>query len=265
MRNHLQSLFYNRLGRNFISQNHYNASKRYKKIVCIVAFNKVDVLRLCLKGLNENISNFDIVVFDNSNSYFRGSIKSLALEMGVDYIELPYINISHPNRSHSLALNWIYRNYLLKIKPDFFGFIDHDLIAFDKFNLEQEIENYICFGKPNFGSNNQWNLWAGYCFFNLKLINQFNIKLNFMYRFDLDLDTGGQNWNTLYKFLFNSQYRFCSQEMILFSSNEQSIKLQIIDHSWIHIGGASYLKNADEKLLLTLKFLKSQSKYYFFN
>ena len=93
LRNHLLSLFYNSLGRTSISQNHFNASKRYKKIICIVAFNKVDVLRLCLKGLNENTSNFNIVVFDNSNLCFRGSIKSLVLEMGADYIELPYIKI----------------------------------------------------------------------------------------------------------------------------------------------------------------------------
>jgi hypothetical protein len=264
LRNHLLSLLYNLRGRNFISQNHFNSSKRYKKIICIVAFNKVDVLRLCLKGLNENTLNFNIVVFDNSDLCYRGNVKSIVLEMGADYIELPYIKISHPNRSHSIALNWIYNNYILRKKPDFFGFIDHDLIAFKKINLEQKIDNIFCFGKPNFGLNNKWNLWAGYCFFNLRLINKFNVKLNFMYRFDLNLDTGGQNWNTLYRFLFNSQYRFCFQEMLLNNSNEQSVELQIIDHSWIHIGGASYVKNADEKLLNVLSFLKSQSKHYFF-
>ena len=82
-----------------------------------------------------------------------------------------------------------------------------------------------------------------------------------MYRFDLNLDTGGQNWNTLYRFLFNSQYRFCSQEILLNNSNEHSVELQIIDHSWIHIGGASYVKNADEKLLHILSFLKSFTWY----
>ena len=35
-----------------------------------------------------------------------------------------------PNRSHALAMNWIFYNLVVEIKPYYFGYLDHDCFPY---------------------------------------------------------------------------------------------------------------------------------------
>ncbi len=93
-----------------------------------------------------------------------------------------------------------------------------------------------------------WSLWAGYCFFDYAQTE--GKSINFLYDFSRDLDTGGRNWNSLYRDLDPKQLRTASSEnvSIRIPSIESPRLVQFIDENWLHIGGISYSYSSPESI-----------------
>ena len=95
------------------------------------------------------------------------------------------------------------------------------------------------YGVPN-ESKWGWSLWAGYCSYSFQAVR--NLALNFLNDFSLGLDTGGRNWSCLYRNFDRARLRFGEREKIKVRDPFDGTvhPVEVVDGSWIHLGGAGY-------------------------
>jgi hypothetical protein len=217
-------------------------NKRFKNknVLVVIAFEQPKVLEWLFALSSKNLKDFQLMVFDNSrNKEVRGDIKNLCDACNIPYLALPIVNSRHPNRSHGLAMTWVFHRIIKKIQPYNFGYLDHDMYPIKPVNLSELIpSNQDFYGLLN-DSPDYWNLWAGYCFFRFSAVS--NKPLNFLYDFSRGVDTGGRNWPHLYYAHNKSLVKFASIRipLVTFADGLQS-KIQLIDEVWVHVGGVSY-------------------------
>ena len=162
----------------------------------------------------------------------------------------------HPCRSHGISLTWIYRNFILNVKPKVFAFIDHDMIPVSETSFDDLVKEQPFYGVLNakpFG----WSIWAGFSVFRFRDVE--NIKLNFNNDVSRNLDTGGRNWSLLYKKFDKSKLKFAVErkQKICLPKTREKIELWTIDKKWLHLCGAAYSKafNAKQEKLKELESL----------
>ncbi|MBI3529724.1 MAG: hypothetical protein HY067_17375 [Betaproteobacteria bacterium] len=212
-----------------------------KNIALVIAFEQPWALNWLLQMANRNVSDMTVLVFDNSrNNSKRIEIEQICKQNKAPYLALPPNPTRHVNRSHGMAMTWVYHNVVRAINPRIFGFIDHDLIPVRKVSIADKLTNQPVYGLLNRGKFGFWYLWAGYCFFDYAGTKDKSI--NFLYDFSRDLDTGGRNWKSLYRDLDPRQLRVVSAESISMkvASIENPRLVQFVDKHWLHIGGISY-------------------------
>jgi hypothetical protein len=190
---------------------------------------------------NRNVSDMTVLVFDNSrDDSKRIEIEQVCKQNNAPYLALPRNSTRHVNRSHGMAMTWVYHNVVRAINPRIFGFIDHDLIPVRTVSVAHKLANQPVYGLLNEGKFGFWYLWAGYCFFDY--VETQGKSINFLYDFSRDLDTGGRNWKSLYRDLDRRQLHVASAENVSMkvASIESPRLVQIVDGHWLHIGGISY-------------------------
>ncbi|MFZ2038545.1 MAG: flippase [Minisyncoccia bacterium] len=215
---------------------------KYKKDVLLicVSFNDPSLIQKQIELFKKNLSaNHVLIIADNSSLLQkRIEIKEICKKENIYYLDLPKNPRRQANLSHSLALNWIYYNFVLKVEPFGFGFIDHDIFSTKNANIKNLLEKYDLYGlKQERQKNNftAWYLWAGFCFYRYSYIKQFKPNFDSMLVSDghnhLELDTGGGNYRIFYE---NSGGK------VLFAKQDINRKNgeEIIDE-WYHIGKAS--------------------------
>lgn len=219
-----------------------------KAVGLIIAFEQPLALDWLLGASFTHLNNCSLVVFDNSRRLdVRLEIESICRKHNTAYLQLPPNTTKHVNRSHSLAMSWVYEHFVQKIEPKYFGYIDHDMIPIKALDVNDRLENLDCYGVLNSGFDS-WNLWAGYCFYRYSAAKP--IRMNFMYDFSRGLDTGGRNW-AYYRNLSASAVKFATSEFlnIKLPASGESRLVQVIDNNWIHIGGIGYNENFAPKKL----------------
>ena len=212
-----------------------------KNIALVIAFEQPWALNWLLRMANRNLSDTTVLVFDNSrNDLKRSEIEKVCKQNHAPYLALPANSTTHVNRSHGMAMTWVYHNVVRAITPRIFGFIDHDLIPVRKVSVADKLTGQPFYGLLNVGKFGFWSLWAGYCFFDYAAT--IGKSINFLYDFSRDLDTGGRNWNSLYRQQDRQATRFASFEHVDMKapSIDNSRSVQFVDRNWLHIGGVSY-------------------------
>ena len=212
-----------------------------RNIALVIAFEQPWALNWLLQMASRNVSDMTVLVFDNSrNDSKRIEIEQICRKNKAPYLALPPNPTRHVNRSHGMAMTWVYHNVVRAIDPHIFGFIDHDLIPVRKVSIADKLAGQPVYGLLNRNKFGFWSLWAGYCFFDYARTK--GKPINFLYDFSRDLDTGGRNWNSLYRDLDPRHLRVAVTENISMKvpSAENSRPVQFIDGNWLHIGGISY-------------------------
>jgi hypothetical protein len=177
-------------------------------LIFIVAYN----IPTCIEVLLRRKAFFNdahLVVVDNSSSSAaRDSIFELCRNFHVTYFGLPINPEWNPNRSHGLALNWVFYNLVQQWRPNIFGFLDHDCYPCKSFELNRLIDGYNFYGLKHHSplKPRLWNLWAGFCFYRLKRLH--GLELDFKHVVEDQLDTGGKNWYQIYQHTTLSECRF---------------------------------------------------------
>jgi parvulin-like peptidyl-prolyl isomerase len=228
----------------FLEKNKYFKGKN---ILVVIAFEQPKVLEWLFALSSKNLKDFQLMVFDNSrNKEVRGDIKDLCDVWGIPYLSLPMVRSRHPNRSHGLAMTWVFHRIIKKIQPFSFGFLDHDMYPIRPVHLSELIPSEQNFYGLLNDSQNYWNLWAGYCFFKFSAIS--DKPLNFLYDFSRGVDTGGRNWSHIYHSCNKSFVKFASIRTPLVKFNDSlQAKIQLIDEVWVHVGGVSYSNHLESK------------------
>ena len=225
--------------------------EKHSAICFSIAFNHPLCIEVLIESWQEFARKTELVIVDNSSKKeSREQIRALCKNNRIPYIGLPANWEWSINRSHAISMNWIYYNLVLKWKPRLFGFLDHDCFPYNTFDLAENMGNFNIWGDkraPKHGKN-QWQLWAGFCFFRLSRLE--NVKIDFTHSVELRMDTGGSNWNSLYKYIHPQEVK-CSVSGTVPQGELFSQMGNTIDNRFLHIGGASYrTKNFDKNYLM---------------
>jgi hypothetical protein len=214
-----------------------------RSVALVVAFEQPWALDWLLRMAQRNLTDTAVLVFDNSRrATARLEIEGVCRNHGIPYLALPANPTRHVNRSHGMAMTWIFHNVVRAIKPRMFAFIDHDLIPVRKMELSERLGDQPFFGRLE-TSPWAWQLWAGYCLFDFSAVA--GLPMNFLYDFSQKLDTGARNWSCLYRNHDRDKMRFASNGHVEVGDPEggKSWSMQIVDDRWLHIGGISYNDN----------------------
>jgi len=220
-----------------------NAHLKGRNIVNVVIFGQPWVLDFFLKMAGRHLADATVLVFDNSRQPSeRTEIERVCHGHNIAYLGLPWNPTRHANRSHGIAMTWIFHHVVRAIQPATMCFIDYDLIPIERIELARTLG-----GQPFYGvaaiSQWAWALWAGYCLYDFSAVSA--LPLNFLYDFSRGLDTGGRNWNCLYKNHDRSQFRFADLkfEQVIDPTRGIPRKVECVDDCWIHLRGVTHQKD----------------------
>jgi hypothetical protein len=219
-----------------------------RRLAFAVAFNSpwvVDALVACWR---RHVSGMELMVVDNSSSaQAREAHAAICRERGVRYLELPPNPEWNPSRSHAFALNWIWNNIVLPARLEVAGFVDHDLLAVHDIALDACTEGFDAYGlradsqlRPG-----RWNLWAGYCFLRPGAATG---GIDFKPEHHAGVDTGGRNWNGLYRRLSPDRHRAVKldSEFVTLEPGVDPVEIHRLDGAFLHLGGASYCERYNQ-------------------
>ena len=236
-----------------------NAHLADKNLALIVAFEQPRVLDFMLTKAGRFVPDTHFLVFDNSaDTTARSQIERVCREHRVPYLALPRNSIRHPNRSHGIAMTWIFHNVVRALRPWMFAYLDHDLIPFRTVDWSQALVQQPFYGpvraqksaEPGRIGENSWSLWAGYSLFDFSAVK--TLPLNFLYDFSRGLDTGGRNWESIYKNYDPRKIIFADSRKVTLTDSRTGIghQIRLVDHRWLHFRGTSYRPEVQEQLEL---------------
>lgn len=218
-----------------------------RNIALVIAFEQPWALDWQLRMAKRNLADTAVLVFDNSRrAAARLEIERVCRNRDVPYLALPANLTRHVNRSHGMAMTWIFYNVVRAIQPRLFAFLDHDLIPVEEVSLAGRLS-----GQPFSGflrvSSWAWSLWAGYCLYDFHAVA--GLPLNFLYDFSQKLDTGARNWSCLYQNHDRQELSFAGSEQVTVRdpATGASHSVQMVDRAWLHIGGIGYNDNFRSK------------------
>jgi hypothetical protein len=218
-----------------------------RDVALVIAFENAWVVDWQLAMAERHLTGTRVLVFDNSRDpALRLQIERVCAQREAPYLALPRNRTRHVNRSHGMAMSWVYSRIVRRIEPRLFAFLDHDLIPLLPVSLAQRLGRQPFFGYRG-TSRWGWTLWAGYCVFDFARVAM--LPLNFLYDFSMGLDTGGRNWNVLYRHWDADALDFAGDEWpdVATAATGALHRVQVLDSCWLHIGGISYNDNFGPK------------------
>lgn len=173
------------------------AALRGRKVLVTIAFSDVQAIAWQIPLLRHYLPHTLHVIADNTpDDATAARIAAEAERAGVAYLRLPHNPWEAGSRSHGIALNWVWHNLVRRGEPEAFGFLDHDIFptaAEDPF-VPLARQDFYGVLRP---AGERWFLWAGYCTFRFDRVR--DKPLDFGQDWFVGLDTGGGNWEVLYR------------------------------------------------------------------
>ena len=170
-----------------------------KRVLVTVAFDDPEAIAWQSRLVRKFVDTERHLVADNSaRDRMARAICRVAEAQGCDYVRLPPNPWTgkNPSRSHGLAMNWIWQRIIRVAEPEAFGFLDADMFPTAACDPFTPLEKHDFYGDKRWAGN-RWFLWAGYCFFSFAKIA--DKPLDFGLDWFIGLDTGGGNWEVLYR------------------------------------------------------------------
>ncbi len=247
-----------------------------KILLTVVAFNNVDIIKLQYNNLKNLLKdNFDYIVINNSNNKKSSEkIFDFCKENKISYVKIPKNPLTgiRASGSHGVALNWCYKNIIKKYKPEYFGFLDHDIFPLKDTSIINNL------GKGFYGvikrrPKNYWYLWPGFSFFEYEKIKNFSINF-FPYHAgdygEIFLDTGGSNYVSIYKYIGEESITEAKSKLINKNTNKEFVKgedssqvFEIIDNSWLHLRQIAWRVESKNKINELEEIISSAKKFLF--
>jgi hypothetical protein len=177
---------------------------RGRQVLVTVAFADPQAIAWQIPLVRHYVPNALHVIVDNSpDAASADAIAAISRQAGAPYVRLPP-NPWANSRSHGLALNWTWRNLVRPGAPVAFGFLDHDIFPTAPDDPFAPLSAQDCYGviRP---AGERWFLWAGFCMFRFDCVKE--KQLDFGQDWFSGLDTGGGNWEPLYRFMDRAHMR----------------------------------------------------------
>ena len=203
-----------------------------------IAYNAPWAIELVTRMAARHL-DFPLVVLDNSRDpAARMEIERLCREREVPCLGLPHNPERHPCRSNGIALNWAWYNLVRAWQPEIAVFLDHDLMPYAPADFGAALA-----GQPVYGVLNRstwgWNLWAGFCAFDVGAVD--GRQPDFNHDVPRGLDTGGCNYARIYRHLSFDAVRFADwrYQPVQDPDGSGTVAVNLVDR-FVHIGGAGF-------------------------
>ena len=215
-----------------------------RRFCFVIAFNTPWVIDALARAWQLYSSGVTLVVVDNSSDQSaRASIAGICRARNVAYFGLPRNWDSHPNRSHGTSMNWTFYNIVRPTRPELFGFLDRDCFPIIPVDIPAMMEGKIVYGskRPAAVDPEAWFMWAGFCFYRFSAVEA--LDMDFTPRFVSGMDTGGGNWDLLYRGLGENDIADAKTTPDLDLLGIEADH-RMLDGAFFHVGGASHRKLA---------------------
>jgi hypothetical protein len=181
------------------------SSLKGRKILIAVAFEDPQMIAWQAPLVRLYVPDALYIVADNTPDDAKAAaIQEVARSFEVPYVRLPRNPTNSASRSHGLALNWIWHNLVRPHEPAMFGLLDDDMFPTVHTDPFAPLANQDFFGvvRPGVATSivdagGRWFLWAGFSMFRFDAVR--HKPLDFSQDWFLGLDTGGANWEVLYR------------------------------------------------------------------
>lgn len=228
-----------------------------RRFCFVIAFNTPWVIDALTRAWQLYSSGMTLVVIDNSSDRSaRVRIADICRARKIAYFGLPRNRESHPNRSHGISMNWIFHNIVRPLRPELFGFLDHDCFPTVPVDIAATMEGKIVHGskRPAQADPEAWFMWAGFCFFRFSAVQ--GLDLDFTPRFVSGMDTGGGNWSLLYRGLGENDVSDAQKTAADLDVDGMEADHRMLGGAFFHVGGASH-----RKLVMTPQYRRLISDY----
>jgi hypothetical protein len=215
------------------------ASLRDRRVLVTIAFNDPQTIEWQVRLVRLYVEDVVHIIADNSRDDAKAAlIRDVAAREGVAYLRLPANPWNEPSRSHGLALNWVWRNLIRPGAPEAFGLIDHDLYPLAPTDPFAALREQDWFGvvrpdgpppgvAPVDYVPQRWFLWAGFSMFKFAAVK--DKPIDFSQDWFLRLDTGGANWEVLYRHADRAQLR---EQETLFAPYREGLTMEEAPIQW---------------------------------
>ncbi len=230
-------------------------------LIISVAFNNSETISIQYSHLVKNLKeDFDYLIADNSSKEnISDELKIFCEKNNLSYIRLPKNPLTNirTSGSHSIALNWCYRNIIKKNKPKYFGLLDHDIFPIRDVEIVKNMKNGF-WGVVRTKKEKWWYFWPGFSFFEYEKFKKYRFDF-FPYHADRNglifLDTGGSNYNSICKKIDRNSISVAESVIIdiptkkpLVIGRDSSQTFEIIDNKWMHIRQISWREESFNKM-----------------
>jgi len=221
--------------------------------VYVITFNNLFLAEYQIKTLRQFFrSPFNLIVVDNNNWLHAEQSKQvlqLCIDERVTYLKAPdnyYQREAHfdPTMKLGTTMSWIYMHCVRDRQPKYFGFLDHDCFLVKELDLRPYLNAKGMYGKVVHSQQSEaWTLHVTVNFFKTEFVG--DRLLDFRASYPHNLDTGGANYDILYKSfdvddyeLENHSERFAKQDV----NRKDSVQhYETIDHgAWYHMCASSH-------------------------
>ncbi len=167
-----------------------------RRVLITVAFEDPQAIDWQIRLVRRYVACDLHLIADNSGDDVAASaIRSASDSAGALYLRLP-ASAARSSRSHGLALNWLWTNVVRPGRPAAFGFLDDDFFPTGPDDPFAVLGSQEFFGVIR-TAGERWFLWAGFCLFHYAAVA--DRMLDFRQDWFIGLDTGGANWELLYR------------------------------------------------------------------
>jgi hypothetical protein len=188
-----------------------------RRVLVTIAFNDPQTVEWQAQLIALYVDDVVHIIADNTRDDAQAvRIAAVAAAQGLAYLRLPANPWNEPSRSHGLALNWVWRNLIRPGAPCVFGFLDDDMYPTAPSDPFAALATQDWFGvvrpegpaagksTPGLGIT-RWFLWAGFAMYRYAGVR--DKPLDFSQDWFLRLDTGGANWDVLYRHVSRDSVR----------------------------------------------------------
>jgi hypothetical protein len=238
----------------------YSTTREHETDVYVIAFNNLFLAQYQIRTLRKFFqSPFNLILVDNNNWLHADESRSLlqlCIDERVTYLKAPdnyYQRPEHfdPTMKLGTTMNWLYVNCVQARRPKYFGFLDQDCFLVRDLDLRPWLDVWGMYGKVVRSQIDEaWTLHVTVNFYRLDFLGL--RLLDFRASYPHQLDTGGANYDILYKDFRPEDYeiehhsvRFAEQDV----NRKDSVQhYEIIEGGWYHMCASSHDQLAGDGL-----------------
>ncbi len=220
--------------------------------IYIVTFNNPFFVEYQIKTLRAFFRTpHNIIIVDNNNWLHEDCSKKvmeICSRENVIYLKAPdnyYQNSTSfdPSMKLGTTMSWLFHNCIKVREPKYFGVLDHDCMLIKNIDIRSYLNQKGMYGRVcKSAISAAFNLHVTTNFFRFDFVKELPLDFRASHRYQLD--TGGANYDVLYKNhnlldydLHLITHRYAEQDV----NRKDSVQhYEIIDRCWFHMAASSH-------------------------